>query len=175
MKRKFIVVLLSMSMLMSCGQAVSSTNSQTDKNTESSTYSEKDIDSEDDSQVESQKPIIEETHYILEDPEEFRWPRVEPWSNVPKPNSELIGTMDQRDYSVYCNIVCTSKDEFNDYIDMCEDAGFTYGEYRKSDKFDAMNKDGLNVRVEWERDYDETYNIYITLAEDWEMENAGIK
>ena len=82
---------------------------------------------------------------------EFSWPKSEIASSVPIPKSN-IGTVSwesENGFVIYVGE--TSKEDYDEYVNQCYNAGFTIDYNKGDDYFRGVNEDGyhLNVNYEW--------------------------
>ena len=88
----------------------------------------------------------------LESPEkmeEIEWPKNGLGSNLPKPKSNLGNISFNNSETFIIHVGEMSIDDYNDYVEVCEDKGFTV-DYSKDDKYySAKNKDGYKLTLRY--------------------------
>lgn len=86
-------------------------------------------------------------------PKEFkklRWPKSDIAKLLPVPKAKVGVTEWEGSYGFLIYVGETSIDDFNDYVDACEDKGFTV-DYQRGDKFYyADNKEGYQLTLRYE-------------------------
>lgn len=79
----------------------------------------------------------------------FYWPTSDVVSLLPVPKSNVgaVGVETADYFSV--SIAKTSKDEFNDYVLACKEAGFTENYYATNNSYNAKNKDNYTLMLSY--------------------------
>lgn len=91
----------------------------------------------------------------------LKWPDSEIVKLIPQPKS-TVGEIEANDDSSFAAYVGeTTIDDFNEYVNLCLDKGFTVDKYRDDKSYSAKNSDGFKLTV----NYQGNNVIYITLYE----------
>ncbi len=104
----------------------------------------------------NQKNILENQlqKYSLEsDSEEtVQWTEKEIGTEIDKPEAEVIKvTLDLDDYLCF-DVYGVSESQFEEYMDLCKERGYTKDADKDEDSYDAERDDGYSVSI----DYDQT-------------------
>ncbi len=97
----------------------------------------------------------EELSELLEEAEEFsefQWPDSEIARLLPVPESNVGSISWEATYGFVIYVGETTRDQYDNYIELCKDKGFTF-DYRKGDDYYyADNEDGYQLTLRYEED-----------------------
>ncbi len=81
---------------------------------------------------------------------EFSWPKSKIASSIPVPESNFgtVSWESENGFVIYVGE--TSKEDYNEYVDRCYDAGFTIDYSKGDDYFRGVNEDGYHLNVNYE-------------------------
>lgn len=96
--------------------------------------------------------LRDELHIGLDSPEEmkeFEWPTVGLGSKVPKTKSNIGRISYDNDSSFIIHVANTTVDEFNEYVNLCEDGGFVENRSKSEKYYSASNKDNIKISLRY--------------------------
>lgn len=102
---------------------------------------------------------------------EYRWPDSQLADMVPKPDSKYGRIVSESESSFYIKIYETSKNQFEDYVEECKDAGFTVDYSRQDSYYLADDGEGYSLSLMFDEDGEEL-TISLSAPEPGETEGG---
>lgn len=105
---------------------------------------------------------------------EYRWPDSQLAGMIPRPDSKYGRIVSESESSFYIEIYEISKNQFEDYIEECKDAGFTVDYSRQDNYYLANDGEGYSLSLMFDKDGEElTISLSAPEPEPGEAESSA--
>lgn len=103
---------------------------------------------------------------------EYRWPDSQLAGMIPRPDSKYGRIVSESESGFYIEIYEISKNQFEDYIEECKDAGFTVDYSRQDNYYLANDGEGYSLSLMFDKD-GEQLTISLSAPEPGEAESSA--